>query len=98
MGFEFRVTATSGQARAGMMRTAHGTVSTPAFMPVATQGSVKGVSPHELRDLGAGIILSNTYHLYLRPGIQRIEEAGGTPRVYGLGWSYSNGQRWLSGL
>ncbi len=83
-GFEFRVTATSGQARAGMMKTAHGTVSTPAFMPVATQGSVKGLSPHELLDLGAGIILSNTYHLYLRPGIRRIEEAGGLHAF--MGW------------
>jgi queuine tRNA-ribosyltransferase len=64
-------------ARAGIIHTPHGSFPTPIFMPVGTQASVKGVSPDELRDLGAGIILSNTYHLFLRPGMDLIREAGG---------------------
>ncbi len=64
-------------ARAGMIHTPHGSFPTPIFMPVGTQASVKAVSPDELRDLGAGIILSNTYHLFLRPGSELIREAGG---------------------
>ena len=64
-------------ARAGIIHMPHGSFPTPIFMPVGTQASVKGVSPDELRDLGAGIILSNTYHLFLRPGMDLIREAGG---------------------
>lgn len=64
-------------ARAGIIHTPHGSFPTPIFMPVGTQASVKGVSPDELRNLGAGIILSNTYHLFLRPGMDLIREAGG---------------------
>ena len=64
-------------ARAGIIHTPHGSYPTPLFMPVGTQASVKGVSPDELRDLGAGIILGNTYHLFLRPGAELIKEAGG---------------------
>lgn len=64
-------------ARAGIIHTPHGSFPTPIFMPVGTQASVKGVSPDELRDLGAGIILSNTYHLFLRPGMDLIREVGG---------------------
>ena len=64
-------------ARAGIIHTPHGSFPTPIFMPVGTQASVKGVSPDELKDLGAGIILSNTYHLFLRPGMELIKEAGG---------------------
>ncbi|MCI7056141.1 MAG: tRNA guanosine(34) transglycosylase Tgt [Selenomonas bovis] len=64
-------------ARAGIIHTSHGSFETPIFMPVGTQASVKGVSPDELKDLGAGIILSNTYHLFLRPGMELIREAGG---------------------
>ena len=64
-------------ARAGIIHTPHGSFLTPIFMPVGTQASVKGVSPDELKDLGAGIILSNTYHLFLRPGMELIKEAGG---------------------
>jgi queuine tRNA-ribosyltransferase len=64
-------------ARAGIIHTPHGSFPTPIFMPVGTQASVKAVSPDELRDLGAGIILSNTYHLFLRPGPELIREAGG---------------------
>ncbi|MBP3231440.1 MAG: tRNA guanosine(34) transglycosylase Tgt [Anaerovibrio sp.] len=64
-------------ARAGIIHTPHGSFPTPIFMPVGTQASVKGVSPDELKDLGAGIILSNTYHLFLRPGSSLVKEAGG---------------------
>ena len=63
-------------ARAGILHTPHGSFETPLFMPVGTQASVKTVSPEELRELGAGIILSNTYHLFLRPGANLIAEAG----------------------
>ena len=82
--FGFTLKATSRKARAGVIETPHGVVDTPAFMPVATQGSVKGVTPQELRELGAGIILGNTYHLYLRPGIEVIEAAGGLHEF--MGW------------
>ena len=64
-------------ARAGILHTPHGDFPTPIFMPVGTQASVKAVSPDELRDIGAGIILSNKYHLFLRPGAELIREAGG---------------------
>ena len=64
-------------ARAGIIHAPHGSFETPIFMPVGTQASVKGISPDELKDLGAGIILSNTYHLFLRPGMELIREAGG---------------------
>lgn len=64
-------------ARLGRLHTPHGTIDTPVFMPVGTQASVKGVSPDELHEVGAGIILSNTYHLHLRPGEEIVREAGG---------------------
>jgi len=80
----FSVTATDGAARAGMLRTAHGDVPTPVFMPVGTKGTVKAVDPDELRSLGASIVLGNTYHLYLRPGARTIAELGGLHRF--MGW------------
>jgi len=64
-------------ARLGILHTPNGSFPTPMFMPVGTQGSVKGISPDELKELGAGIILGNTYHLYMRPGHKLIEKAGG---------------------
>ena len=64
-------------ARAGKIHTPHGTFDTPIFMPVGTQATVKSMSPEELKDMGAGIILSNTYHLFLRPGHDLVAEAGG---------------------
>ena len=63
----FTLQAEDGDARAGTLRTAHGEVPTPFFMPVATQGSVKAVDPPDLRSVGANIVLGNTYHLFLRP-------------------------------
>jgi queuine tRNA-ribosyltransferase len=80
----FTLSATDGAARAGVLRTAHGDVPTPAFMPVGTKGSVKAVDPEELRALGAHIVLGNTYHLHFRPGADVIAELGG---LHGfMGW------------
>jgi queuine tRNA-ribosyltransferase len=73
----FALAATDGEARVGTLRTAHGDVPTPAFMPVGTKGTVKSVDPEELRDLGAAIVLGNTYHLSFRPGAEVIAELGG---------------------
>src|SRR4051812_11469619 len=80
----FTVTATDGAARAGILRTAHGEVRTPAFLPVGTKGTVKGVDPDELRALGAEIVLGNSYHLHFRPGEELIAELGGL-HVF-MGW------------
>ena len=73
----FAVTATDGAARAGVLRTAHGKVRTPAFMPVGTKASVKTLHPDEVRELGADILLGNTYHLHFRPGDDVVAELGG---------------------
>ena len=73
----FDVIATDGPARAGLLRTPHGDVATPVFMPVGTQATVKAVSPRDLESLGATVVLANTYHLYLRPGDERIARLGG---------------------
>ncbi len=75
---------TDGSARLGRMRTAHGHVETPAFMPVATQGTVKSLTPSDLRAAGAQIVLANTYHLFLRPGHDLVREMGGLHRF--MGW------------
>jgi queuine tRNA-ribosyltransferase len=82
--FGFRLTATDGRARRGEMTTPHGVVQTPAFMPVGTQGAVKGILPRDLVEAGAEIMLSNTYHLYLRPGDQLVARLGGLHRF--IGW------------
>ena len=78
--FTFVVEAQDGRARVGRLSTPHGVIPTPAFAPVGTQATVKTMTPHELKDLGAHIILSNTYHLYLRPGADLIAELGGLHR------------------
>ena len=83
--FDFRVTHTDGRARRGVMTTPHGSVETPAFMPVGTQGAVKGLTNRDLESIGAEILLSNTYHLYLRPGADLIARRGGLHRF--IGWS-----------
>jgi queuine tRNA-ribosyltransferase len=80
----FAVTATDGAARAGILRTAHGEVRTPAFMPVGTKATVKSVDPTELRELGAEVVLCNTYHLHFRPGAETIAELGGLHAF--MGW------------
>src|SRR6195256_3272600 len=82
---EFKVTHTEGRARRGVLRTAHGAIDTPAFMPVGTYGTVKAMTPVELRALGAQIVLGNTFHLWLRPGLEVIAAHGGLHRF--MGWS-----------
>ncbi|HEU5279692.1 MAG TPA: tRNA guanosine(34) transglycosylase Tgt [Gaiellaceae bacterium] len=84
MSDTYRITATDGAARAGVLRTAHGEVPTPAFMPVGTKGTVKTVDPDELRSIGTCIVLGNTYHLHFRPGEDLIAELGGLHRF--MGW------------
>jgi queuine tRNA-ribosyltransferase len=76
-GFSFRLLANDGAARVGEITTAHGVVRTPAFMPVGTQATVKGVTSADVRASGADIVLANTYHLMLRPGAERIAALGG---------------------
>ena len=78
--YELIKTCAQTGARLGRLHTPHGVIDTPVFMPVGTQATVKGVSPEELKDLGAQIILSNTYHLFIRPGHELIREAGGLHR------------------
>jgi queuine tRNA-ribosyltransferase len=80
MSLSFAVTARDGAARRGQLRTLHGTVETPAFLPVGTLGAVKAVTPEELRACGAQMILANTYHLYLRPGHAVVRDLGGLHR------------------
>lgn len=85
MKFELQHTDSLTNARAGLITTDHGTIETPIFMPVGTLGSVKGVHQRELtEDIGAQIILGNTYHLYLRPGVDILEKAGGLHRFNGF--------------
>jgi queuine tRNA-ribosyltransferase len=76
-GFSFRIHATDGAARRAVLETPHGTVDTPTFMPVGTQGSVKTLAPREIADAGAQVVLGNTYHLMLRPGAETIAALGG---------------------
>src|SRR5580765_6580732 len=80
----FDVTRTEGAARRGVLTTPHGTVQTPAFMPVGTRGAVKAITHRDLEDAGAEILLGNTYHLHLRPGDDLIARAGGLHRF--IGW------------
>ena len=84
MSIRFQVLHTDGAARHGRLETPHGTVETPLFMPVGTQATVKGLTPQQLRDAGAQLILGNTYHLTLRPGDELIAELGGLHRF--MGW------------
>ena len=83
-GFDLVKTSVRGAARAGVLYTAHGAVTTPVFMPVGTQATVKSLTPEDLEAAGASIILSNAYHLYLRPGTQVISSLGGLHRF--MGW------------
>jgi queuine tRNA-ribosyltransferase len=82
---KFAVRGTDGAARTGTLTLAHGEVETPVFMPVGTYGAVKSVSPAELNDLGAQIVLGNTFHLWLRPGLEVIAVHGGLHRF--MGWN-----------
>src|SRR3982750_950122 len=80
----FELLATDGKARRGRLTFPRGTVETPAFMPVGTYGSVKGLLPEQVRALGAEMILGNPFHLFLRPGLEVIEAHGGLHRF--MGW------------
>src|SRR5437879_11673838 len=75
--FQLFVQDRQSKARRGRLTTEHGVIDTPTFMPVGTQGSVKGVSPRELRELNAQIVLGNTYHLFVRPGLDVLKHFGG---------------------
>jgi queuine tRNA-ribosyltransferase len=79
-GLDFRLLATDGGARLGRLETAHGTIDTPAFMPVGTAATVKAMTPEAVAETGAQIILGNTYHLMLRPGAERVARLGGLHR------------------
>jgi len=88
MEFQFDILKkdNDSQARLGIIKTAHGAINTPAFMPVGTQGTVKSMLPEEIRKCGAEIILGNTYHLYLRPGHETIQKIGGLHKF--MNWPY----------
>src|SRR5690606_14846964 len=77
MSFAFEVLKTQGRARAGIFHTPHGPIQTPVFAPVGTQATVKAVTPRQLEEVGASLVLSNTYHLHLRPGEDLVREMGG---------------------
>ncbi|HEY0232877.1 MAG TPA: tRNA-guanine transglycosylase, partial [Dokdonella sp.] len=82
---QFQLLASDGAARRGRLSLPRGTIETPAFMPVGTYGSVKAMAPRDLEDVGAEIILGNTFHLFLRPGLEVIAEFGGLHRF--IGWA-----------
>ena len=84
MSLEFTLKKTSGKARRGEMKLNHGVVQTPIFMPVGTYGTVKAMAPNELEEIGSQIILGNTFHLWLRPGLNVIEKLGGLHQF--MGW------------
>ena len=81
---EFSLLSTAGMARTGILQTPHGAVQTPAFMPVGTYGTVKGMTPKDLKAVGSQIILSNAYHLWVRPGHDKIKKLGGLHHF--MGW------------
>ena len=82
---EFTLLSTAGKARTGVLKTPHGDVQTPAFMPVGTYGTVKGMTPKDLKAVGSQIVLSNAYHLWVRPGHQKIKALGGLHHF--MGWN-----------
>jgi queuine tRNA-ribosyltransferase len=86
MSFGFKIEARDGKARAGRLFTPHGEVQTPVFMPVGTVGTVKGVPQDTLEELGIQILLNNTYHLYLRPGVEMVRQLGGVQKF--MSWDH----------
>ncbi len=82
--FDFELLATAGQARAGVLHTPHGPLPTPVYAPVGTLATVKALTPRQVREAGATLVLANTYHLYLRPGDERIAQLGGLHHF--MGW------------
>ncbi|MGD8453498.1 MAG: tRNA guanosine(34) transglycosylase Tgt [Phycisphaerae bacterium] len=83
-GFSFRIRHTVDHARCGTLQTPHGAIDTPAFMPVGTRATVKGLTPAQIAETGTQIVLANTYHLMLRPGVEAVEQLGGLHRF--MGW------------
>jgi queuine tRNA-ribosyltransferase len=83
--FEILSTDSCSAARQGLLTTAHGKVETPVFMPVGSAGAVKGITPQQLKEVGTDMILANTYHLLLRPGVEAVEEVGGLHKL--MGWN-----------
>src|SRR3989338_7578561 len=79
--FTIEQRAAAGGGRAGILTTPHGVIRTPAFVPVGTKASVKGILPEQLKVLGAEVVLANTYHLYLQPGEKIVQDAGGVGEV-----------------
>ena len=90
--------ATDGAARTGWLKTPHGDVRTPAFMPVGTRAAVKAVDSSDLTTVGADIVLSNTYHLMLRPGAELVAKMGGLHDFMSLGWADPHRLRRVSNL
>ena len=99
-GFSFNLKKSTGPAgpRLGEITTARGVIETPVFMPVGTYATVKTLTPEDLQEIGAGIILSNTYHLYLRPGVPTIEALGGLHPLHALGRPHPHRLRRLPDL
>ena len=84
VSFEFQLQAREGRARAGVFNTPHGDILTPIFAPVGTQATVKSITPAQLHEIDANLVLANTYHLYLRPGDDLVAEMGGLHQVYAV--------------
>ncbi|MBE5770293.1 MAG: tRNA-guanine transglycosylase, partial [Clostridiales bacterium] len=84
--FELIKTCKQSGARLGILHTPHGDIPTPIYMPVGTQATVKAMTPHEMESLGTKIMLSNTYHLHLRPGEDIVQEAGGLHKF--MSWDH----------
>src|SRR3990167_10351986 len=85
MMFKIEKKIPNSLGRAGVLQTPHGDIRTPAFAPVGTKGSVKGILPEQLKALGAEVVLANTYHLYLQPGEKIVRDAGGLGKF--MGWT-----------
>ncbi len=85
-------------ARLGKLHTPHGVIDTPCFMCVGTQATVKAMTPRDLKEIGAGIMLSNTYHLHLRPGHELVREAGGLHEFFPVARTNVDRQRRISGF
>jgi hypothetical protein len=94
----YELVAQAGKARLGRLHLPHGVVPTPAFMPVGTAGSVKGLTPDEVWDIGASMILANTFHLWVRPGADLVQRLGGPAQDDGLDGADPHRLRRLSGV
>ncbi len=96
--FSFEILASKGKARAGVFHTPHGPIATPVFAPVGTQATVKSLTPAQIKEAGASLILSNTYHLFLRPGDELIASLGGLHEFHGMAESNPDRFRRIPGF